>query len=186
MGTRNANYFYGVLMLRVAGTRSECSESQFAECKVKTKQGREKRWKKVCCLQKARGAWESLAKECSPGKAGILFREPILMYKGISLEVSTSWACSVKKHIAERAQCKDDARRKDLGHVLRHDSFKVMVLMFERLSWWTGRHWPLLCPSHEDGRQECLLAHTTFTRKLYLKEKVSLSWLLTLLCYWKV
>lgn len=174
MGTRNANYFYGVLMLRVTGTRSECSESQFAECKVKTKHSLEQRWRKVYCLQEARGAWESFPKKCSPGKAGILFREPMLTYKGISLKVSTSWACSVKKHIAEHAQCKDDSRRKDLGYILEHDSFKVMVQMFERLPWWTGRHWHLLCPSHEDGRQEYLLAHTIFTRKLYLKEKESL------------
>lgn len=49
-----------------------------------------------------------------------------------------------------------------------------MVRMFERLSRWAGRHWHLLWPSHEDGRQAYLLAHTVFTRKLYLKEKESL------------
>lgn len=43
MGTRNANYFYGFLMLGVSGTRSECSESQFAESKVKTKHSLEQR-----------------------------------------------------------------------------------------------------------------------------------------------
>lgn len=96
MGARNVNYYYEVLMLAVIGTISECNECQFTECRAKTKHHLElSDGERSFHLQKTRRAWESFPKPCPPGKVGILFKEPILIYIGISLEISTSSAYSI-------------------------------------------------------------------------------------------